>query len=63
MENTFRVNYDRIKAEAMKIAAKELRRLRDAPVPCKLLPLEPLRKCNPFSWKVSPVGCGSEAAV
>ena len=31
MENTFRVNYDRIKAEAVKIAAKELRRLRDAP--------------------------------
>ena len=40
MEETIKQNYDRIKAEAAEIVTKELKRLRDDPVLCKLLPPE-----------------------
>ena len=40
MQETIKENYDRIKAEAAGIVEKELQRLRDDPVLCKLLPPE-----------------------
>ena len=38
MDEMIKQNYDRIKAEASEIVEKELQRLREDPVLCKLLP-------------------------